>query len=133
MLSPTRRRRGRELEAVLISPRPSGGDESLVDETVLDQQEDDEEVEQDDDGKDDDQETGEKDDNQEADSQLRHEEEKAVQERPPQKGNWLIKQLKGLVINCTPMVITPQQESELQDLRYDLGTCVSEARRRSSN
>ena len=133
MLSPTRHRRGRELKAVLISPRPSGGDESLVDETVLDQQEDDEEVEQDEDGKDEDQETGEKDDNQEADSQLRHEEENAVQERPPQRGNWLIKQLKGLVVNCTPMVITPQQERELQDLLYELGKCVYEARRRSSN
>jgi hypothetical protein len=135
MLSPARRRRGRELEAVLVSPGPSREHESLVDETtVVDEPADDEkDDEQQDDEKDDEQQDDEQDDNQEADSQLRHEEEKAVVERPPPKGNWLIKQLKGIVINCTPMVITPQQERELQDLLYELGKCVYEAGRRSSN
>jgi hypothetical protein len=126
MLSPTRRRRGRELEAVLVSPGPSREHESLVDETTVADKPADEE-------RDDEQEDDEQDDNQEADSQLRHEEEKAVVERPPPKGNWLIKQLKGIVSNCTPMVITPQQERELQDLLYELGKCVYEAGRRSNN
>jgi hypothetical protein len=130
MLSPTRRRRGRELEAVLVSPGPSREHEPLVDETtVVDEPADDEK----DDEQEDDEQDDEQDGNQEADSQLRHEEEKAVIERPPPKGNWLIKQLKGIVSNCTPMVITPQQERELQDLLYELGKCVYEAGRRSSN
>jgi len=125
MLSPTRRRRGRELEAVLVSPGPSGVDETVLDETIVDEQDDDEEV--------DEHEDDNKDDNQEADSQLRHEEEKAVNEQPPDRGNWLIKRLKSIMINCTTMVITPQQERELQDVLFELGRCVFEAGRRSSN
>lgn len=134
MLSPTRRRRGRELEAVLVSPGPSGVDATVLDETVDDEQEDDEEYdEREKDEAEDSQEDDENDDNQEADSQLRHEEEKAVTERPPERGNWVIRKLKNIMINCTDMVITPQQERELQDVLYELGRYVYEAGKRSSN
>lgn len=135
MLSPTRRRRGRELEAVLVSPGPPGADEAILNnETINDGQEDDENDDhQEDDVVDDEEDDDAKDDNQEADSQLRHEEEKAVNERPPDRGNWLIKRLKSIMINCTNMVITPQQERELQDVLYELGKCVYEAGKRSSN
>jgi hypothetical protein len=129
MLSPTRRRRGRELEAVLISPRPSGVDESLVDETAVDETTFDEQAQ---DENDDEQEDDGDDHNQDAEAQLRHEEERAVHDGSPDRGNWLISKVKHLVINCRTMVITPQQERELQDLLYELGKCVYEAGRRSS-
>jgi hypothetical protein len=134
MLSPTPRRRGRELEAVLISPRPPGVDESLIDESLVDETAVDETTfdEQAQDDNDDEQEDDEQDDNQEAEAQLRHEEERAVHDESPDRGNWLISKVKHLVINCRTMVITPQQERELQDLLYELGKCVYEAGRRSS-
>lgn len=137
MLSPTRRRRGRELEAVLVSPGPSGIDATVLDETVGHEQEDetaaDEQEDETKDDESDDQADDAKDDNREADSQLRHEEEQAVSERPPDRGNWLIARLKSIMINCTEMVLTPQQERDLQDILYELGKCVYEAGRRSSN
>lgn len=117
MLSPTHRRRGRELEAVLVSPRPSGGS-SLVEESLVD------------DAVDDEQEEDSKDDDQEADSQLKLEAEKAIHEQPPTQSNWVVARLQELIINCKTMIIGPQEEREIRDALYELGNNVYEARRR---
>ncbi|KAI4764966.1 hypothetical protein E4T52_02086 [Aureobasidium sp. EXF-3400] len=120
MLSPTHRRRGRELEAVLVSPRPSGEsslvEESLVDDAVIEEWEED--------GNDDDQ---------EADSQLKHEAEKATHEQPRTQASWVIARLQDLIINCATLVVGPQEEREISDALYVLGRNIYEARRRSGN
>ncbi|KAI4722639.1 hypothetical protein E4T48_01138 [Aureobasidium sp. EXF-10727] len=125
MLSPTPRRRGRELKAVLVSPGPSGKTplmaESLVEDDVG--VDDEHEVdEQDEDGSN---------DNQEADSQLRHEEELAIHEPPPTQANWVVAKLQDLIINCKTLIVGPQEEREITDALYELGRHVYEARRRS--
>ncbi|KAG9584573.1 hypothetical protein KCU97_g10084, partial [Aureobasidium melanogenum] len=111
MLSPTHRRRGRELEAVLVSPRPSGEsslvEESLVDDAVIEEQEED--------GNDDDQ---------EADSQLKHEAEKATHEQPRTQASWVIARLQDLIINCATLVIGPQEEREISDAFWITASCT---------
>ncbi|KAK6003058.1 hypothetical protein QM012_000903 [Aureobasidium pullulans] len=118
MLSPTHRRRGRELEAVLVSPRPSGEsslvEESLLDDAMVDEQEEDA-----------------NDDDQEADSQLKLEAEKAVHEQPATQSNWVIARLQDLIINCKTMIIGPQEERDIRDALHELGQNIYEARKRS--
>ncbi|KAG9948209.1 hypothetical protein KCU85_g5298, partial [Aureobasidium melanogenum] len=117
MLSPTHRRRGRELEAVLVSPRPHGEsslvEESMIDDAMIEEQEED---------------ANEHD--QEADSQLKHEAEKAIHEQRPTQARWVITRLQEIIINAATLVIGPHEEREINDAMYVLGRNFYEARRR---
>jgi hypothetical protein len=116
MLPPTRRVR-RRLDAVVVSPVRSGGSSRTKEmSAVVEQQDSDEQ------------------DNHEAaaDSQLKHEEEEAaIRQRPIAKPKSVIAQLRNILRDCRTMILGSQEERDLQDVMYEIGKEVFQARKRS--
>ncbi|KAI5270391.1 hypothetical protein E4T47_06217 [Aureobasidium subglaciale] len=117
VMLPQTQRRGHKPEAVTASPGLSV-EPSLVEESIIEQQMIEEQEEDEDDG------------NEGADSQLKHEEEAAILERPIARPLGMIGKLKELLIDCKTLVLGPREEREIQDVLYLLGREVYDARRR---
>jgi len=137
IMLPHTRRRGRKVEGVVVSPGQSVEssyiDESFIGELSVDEQEDDKQgdeqegIEEDISQGEDEEET-----NLEADSQLKHEEqEAAIRGRPIAKPKSVIARLRGLLAECKTLILGSQEEREMQDVLYELGREVYDARKRS--
>ncbi|KAG2163108.1 hypothetical protein VTO58DRAFT_110574 [Aureobasidium pullulans] len=137
IMLPHTRRRGRKVEGVVVSPGQSVEssyiDESFIGELSVDEQEDDKQGDEQE-GIEEDiaQEEDEEETNLEADSQLKHEEqEAAIRRRPIAKPKSVIARLRGLLAECKTLILGSQEEREMQDVLYELGREVYDARKRS--
>lgn len=106
VMLPVGRKQRRKLESVAVSPPSYSGS------SKANSQESDDE------------------DNHEADSQLKQEAEAAIRSQPV-KPKSLIERVRDILIDCKTMMLGSQEEREFQDVLYELGKEVYEARKRS--